>query len=668
MTTSLSWGSISHVKKIALTSDAPVWKSYLAIRSSSSIGVVNASNSSGTVYNNCDVLHFHGRKRAKPLAGRGRAQGASIWMTLATPLTTRHNGRQDGSAVRTCIRHYWEQLSVNERQQILFLDEPELVKQLYKLNLSLLCVGLMQRHLKTSNRTGVTTGDKNLVPLSTSNETNIETSNETNIETSTNASVVHDRIATLPRTRGQVSDMPSEKTYELLEAMEFMDISTGILTVKTELAEDTDRLFTLVGDVLEGFLTSIHVLTESNFNKLFVTESETINTWANYQRLIAMLVEQLILRSYVSHLERKAAQQMEQLLLEMSLEDGKMSTDTTIFYGKKANKKKKKKNLTRHEALPVQMNEKLYIAKSQSKDDDNADRFQTKDDNPTTALSRSEVLAMKQVHEPMLEPKSIPADNNCGFVMPAESIDEATLDVNETIPQVETVTERLSTLNPNALVFQPQHVTPAPAYINARAPSVGKRKLDECIVNIPWGDVDNDLGSAIDHQSIDRDLSYDDVETDNQNDHQQWNRKQRRCEADAELEWQLQQVYASTSSLFGWDFTRQCKLSDARMNHPWSNSMLWRTAPKEVVRYFSPRHDDEYASRFHASHFLSPALSSYYFNPGPPMSFYSPLVHARDMDSSINESFGFQSPMVVSAPEYFNAPYYRHHSSNEVDS
>ncbi|RLN64945.1 hypothetical protein BBJ29_003704 [Phytophthora kernoviae] len=74
--------------------------------------------------------------------------------------------------------------------------------------------------------------------------------------------------------------------------MEFMDIGTGILTVKTELAEDTDRLFSLVGDVLSGFLTSIHVLTESNFNKLFVAESETINTWANYQRLIAMLVEQ----------------------------------------------------------------------------------------------------------------------------------------------------------------------------------------------------------------------------------------------------------------------------------------------------------------------------------------------------------------------------------------
>ncbi|KAF4321718.1 hypothetical protein BBO99_00001678 [Phytophthora kernoviae] len=74
--------------------------------------------------------------------------------------------------------------------------------------------------------------------------------------------------------------------------MEFMDIGTGILTVKTELAEDTDRLFSLVGDVLSGFLTSINVLTESNFNKLFVAESETINTWANYQRLIAMLVEQ----------------------------------------------------------------------------------------------------------------------------------------------------------------------------------------------------------------------------------------------------------------------------------------------------------------------------------------------------------------------------------------
>ena len=69
--------------------------------------------------------------------------------------------------------------------------------------------------------------------------------------------------------------------------------STGILTVKTELAEDTDRLFTLVEEVLEGFLTSVHVLKESKFIKLFVTESETINSWPNYQRLIAMLVEQV---------------------------------------------------------------------------------------------------------------------------------------------------------------------------------------------------------------------------------------------------------------------------------------------------------------------------------------------------------------------------------------
>ncbi|GMF09452.1 unnamed protein product [Phytophthora lilii] len=254
------------------------------------------------------------RKRAKPAASRAGADGAGIWLSLATPLTsTRHNGGDDGAEVLKSVRHYWEQLSVNERQQILFLDEPELVKQLYKLNLSLLCVGLMQRHLKTSNRTAadaVATTKKLTTAGGTAKATQSKVAPST-------VPVVQEQTV-LPAQNRPATD-PSEKTYELLEAMEFMDIGTGtptcravrldkakcfahssfgcavagILTVKTELAEDTDRLFTLVGDVLSGFLTSIHVLTETNFNKLFVTESETINTWENYQRLIAMLVEQV---------------------------------------------------------------------------------------------------------------------------------------------------------------------------------------------------------------------------------------------------------------------------------------------------------------------------------------------------------------------------------------
>ncbi|KAG6972944.1 hypothetical protein JG687_00001189 [Phytophthora cactorum] len=276
-------GSISSVKKAASTAEAPIWKSYLAIRSSTPSDVLNATNASDRMNNTSGIGNLRGRKRAKP-SGGAHGPGAGIWMTLATPLTTTRE--EDGGAVLTSVRHYWKQLSVNERQQILFLDEPELVKQLYKLNLSLLCVGLMQRHLKTSNRTATDTSVVSKTVAATTTSTIAP-----NAVNSTAVPVVQERAATQPSTRA-ATDTSLEKTYELLEAMEFMDIGTGILTVKTELAEDTDRLFTLVGDVLAGFLTSIHVLTESNFNKLFVTESETINTWANYQRLIAMLVEQ----------------------------------------------------------------------------------------------------------------------------------------------------------------------------------------------------------------------------------------------------------------------------------------------------------------------------------------------------------------------------------------
>ncbi|RQM14017.1 hypothetical protein KXD40_003941 [Peronospora effusa] len=636
-------GGIPTVKKAVSISEAPIWKSYLALRSLSSSDVVNASNTADLVTRCCVNGHYCGRKRAKPSTGRGALQGASIWMTLVSPLTTRQSNKEDGDAVLRNIRHYWEQLSVNERQQILFLDEPEQVKQLYKLNLSLLCVGLMQRHLMTSNRTGVASTDKKIATASASMTT------KTIVVTT--APTVQERAATLPPTR-EVSDISSEKTYELLEAMEFMDISTGILTVKTELAEDTDRLFTLVGDVLEGFLTSIHVLTENNFHKLFVAESETINTWANYQRLIAMLVEQLILRSYVSHLERKAAQQMEQLLLEVSLEDTNMSTSKLTSYGKKKVKKKKKRKSTRHGDPLTQQTDTLNTAMRQSKEDENPGRIRMEGDDSTASSSRDEILVVGSVGESMPEAKLISADSDCGSMVPTESIHEA-------ISEVRTSTRKVSSLNPNALVFQPQ---PATEDYDARTLSVGKRKLDEYIINVPWEDVDSDVGSAFDNQSIDRDLSgEEEEEVDDKSICQRWRRKQRRSEEDAELERQLQQVYATTSCLFGWDFLRQCKLPDGRTNLPWSESMLWRTAPKEVVRYFSPGNGDE-CSRFHASHFLSPVPSRYYFKPGPPMSFGSPLLYIPGLESPLDESFGFEPSMVVSSPDFFNAQYHpRYH-------
>ena len=197
---------------------APIWKAYLAIRSLSSSDVVKASNMADLVSRRSAKGNCSGRRRAKPSIGRGAAQGASVWMTLVTPLATRHSNQDDGAAVLRNIRQYWEQLSVNERQQILFLDDPEQVKQLYKLNLSLLCVGLMQRHLMTSNRTSVASADTKIVMMSASMTTKATTS--------PNAPTVQERAAALPPTR-KVSDISSEKTYELLEAMEFMDISTG---------------------------------------------------------------------------------------------------------------------------------------------------------------------------------------------------------------------------------------------------------------------------------------------------------------------------------------------------------------------------------------------------------------------------------------------------------
>ncbi|EGZ16086.1 hypothetical protein PHYSODRAFT_505665 [Phytophthora sojae] len=473
-------------------------------------------------------------------------------MSLATPLTTTrrsgHGDEDDGANVLKSVRQYWEQLSVNERQQILFLDEPELVKQLYKLNLSLLCVGLMQRHLKTTNRTATDTSAANKKAAAT-------------------------------------------RTYELLEAMEFMDIGTGILTVKTELAEDTDRLFTLVGEVLAGFLTSIHVLTESNFNKLFVTESETINTWTNYQRLIGMLVEQLILRSYVSYLEKEAAQQMEQLLLE--------STSASL-------------------------------------------------------------------------------DSDCQSNSSTAPLDEPALDADEEVPasEAEPPSKKLSGLNPNALVFQPQESFASAEDFTTRTAFAGKRKFDEYVISVPLEDVISDTSIAFDSRSVGGDSDDEEVvESVHDRERRRW-RKQRRREEDAKLEWQLQQVYASTSSLFGWDFTRQRELPDPAVNLPWSESTLWRTAPKEVVRYFSPGNGDAY-SRFQAPHFLpapsGPPPSRYYFNPGPPMPFGPPLLPPPSMEPMpphLQGAFSFQPPefpTVVSSPDFSNAQYHPSNHEDQVD-
>ncbi|KAH9092451.1 hypothetical protein LEN26_018359 [Aphanomyces euteiches] len=184
---------------------------------------------------------------------------------------------------------YWKSLSVNERQSVLFLDEADLVKQLYKLNFSLLCVGLMQRRLKKN---------------------------------------------------------AEEPTYELLEAMEFMDIGTGIMTVKNELVQDAQihSLFGLIQESLHGFLVQPYVLTDKEFHQLFFQDSESVTSWDEYQHLIAILLEQLILKNFVAFLERESLRQMEALLQEVDKEAAK---------DKKPKKKKKRRKLdAAHDVSP----------------------------------------------------------------------------------------------------------------------------------------------------------------------------------------------------------------------------------------------------------------------------------------------------------------------------
>lgn len=78
-----------------------------------------------------------------------------------------------------------------------------------------------------------------------------------------------------------------------------MDLLSGILTVKSELVDEPARLFALVGDVLRGFLTTVHVLPEDQFHALFVKESEVISSWEDYERIIGMLIEQVCELSHV---------------------------------------------------------------------------------------------------------------------------------------------------------------------------------------------------------------------------------------------------------------------------------------------------------------------------------------------------------------------------------
>lgn len=142
-----------------------------------------------------------------------------------------HNSSSESHDASTAsrVRAYWEQLSAAERQQILFIDDPDLVKQLYKLNLSLLCVGLMQRHLKTPLRTAAAASStaKGAAPAAPSASAITSSSACTSDAGGTKPPLPAATTTAAEPVPSVAPAAAAEKTYELLEAMEFMDIGTG---------------------------------------------------------------------------------------------------------------------------------------------------------------------------------------------------------------------------------------------------------------------------------------------------------------------------------------------------------------------------------------------------------------------------------------------------------
>ncbi|GLD99405.1 hypothetical protein PINS_up008124 [Pythium insidiosum] len=345
--------------------------------------------------------------------------------------------------------------------------------------------------------------------------------------------------------------------------MEFMDLGTGILTMKSELVEDPERLFALASAVLHGFLQSLFVLPEQQFHDLFVKESDVINTWEDYERLIAMLVEQLILRSYVAHREKEAADQMEALLREVSLAD---EAPRSLAPRKTTTKKKKKKKLNAKAKVKESKLTPTPMAPTEC-----ADGTSARSTDAITSYCDVDCDAM-DVETPT-ESESEPeheADTS-QLLVETEEHDDTVSDAVVPPPR--------PTLNPDAVAFQPTTAINV-ALHEKTVSTTGKRKLDDFILRVPWDDVDEgDEGegddSSIDSDSVDDAFGYSaDLGC-------------RNGERDAELESHLQYMYASVSAMYGWDFERRCEV-DVPPCGPWSHHALWQTAPQDVVRYYFP--------------------------------------------------------------------------------
>lgn len=204
---------------------APIWKNYLAVRTEIS---VNDSASWRLQLHGGALTQARSRKRSKPSNIYTGSGSNANWTAIPSQAQNRYVDERSFVAPR--IRKYWEQLSANERQQILFIDDPDLVKQLYKLNLSLLCVGLMQRHLKTPLKQ--TTVAKSVTTSQSTATTVAAAATPSSVQPETNEAAAtlksHTALETKPPPAlAALADTQTEKTYELLEAMEFMDLGTG---------------------------------------------------------------------------------------------------------------------------------------------------------------------------------------------------------------------------------------------------------------------------------------------------------------------------------------------------------------------------------------------------------------------------------------------------------
>lgn len=268
---------------------------------------------------------------------------------------------------------------------------------------------------------------------------------------------------------------------------------------------------------------------------------------------------------------------MEELLLEVSLEDNK---ENVPVQKSKKKKKKKKKPFALHKADQVKSLQGIRSSSSSN-------------DSDSAKTEASSVLSAST------SPARVSKENVAKERLPNEP------------PKV------VSVLNPNAIEYQPKETLPT-SFVggNYSSPVAGKRKLDKYIINVDWQDFEHD--DENDEISIGYGAHGYYGEVFGQDDgfrRRMYGKQLLPNEETAQLEWQLQQMYSSMSSKFGWDFTNQRELiPEPRLVLPWNDSSLWRTAPREVVRYFTPGIDDTFVP-FQPPPAAGPPQSRFYFAP-----------------------------------------------------